>query len=340
MYFFKLKVRKLLEILVNVCSRSLKYLFRNEFSILIVLNPKFSNSLVKKIEKISSDNDFVLLLQGPINNSVELDYLVETLKVYRNIFQDLKIVISSYYSCEKYLNSISMDLYDTLVLNDESGLKSNFEKQVLSSYKGVVASGDFNRKFVVKSRVDQRFINPNSFTYFSVLLDKFPSRSVNKNSRIIGSSCNSWLYRPLGISDMLIIGTFENQMEYWKFDKSVTNYSLENHVLNYQSTWLSKTDLHFESFLAARFLAINGFVFSNDPMNDNNKMWRDYMMVVNAHEIEHFWRKRNSLLVGNAFVKFGYNANPNALKEINFIDWLTIYSGFYEVAKIDSVENI
>lgn len=326
--------------LIDLTGNFLSFLLRKELEISILLKPKLRDSLNRQFSMENSDQNFVLVLQGPIINSIDLNYLLDTLTIYRKNFPRVKIIISSYFSCQIYLDLVNVDLYDEMILSDDKELNSNFEKQVFSSYNGILAGRKYNRKYVVKSRVDQRFTNPFSFSYFRMLLEKFPSNGPDYKPRIIGSSYNSWLYRPLGISDMLIVGTFEDLIKYWRFDSLVSEYKLNSCIENFDSTWLCEMNIHFETFLAARYLAESGFVFTKDAMDDNNRMWKDFMLIVNAQEIGHEWRKRNRLFVGNSLVKFDYHARADSLKEINFIDWISIYSEEFQVGKIDGYENI
>jgi hypothetical protein len=324
---------------INAFGRLLVRLFRSEFNIFVLLKSKFGSNLSPMTNVEKSDEDFVIVIQGPIDSYRELNYLTKTLEIYRDIFPNAKIIISSYFFSKYYLDKINPLFYDEIVLNDDVDLKTNFEKQVFSSFNGILASKKFNRKYVIKSRVDQRFSHTSTLLYFRFLLEAFPTNKGRSRTRILGSSCNSWLYRPLGISDMLIAGTLEDLLKYWRFDSSITQYSLKDCIENFDKTWLNQKSLHFESFLAARYLAECGFVFGNDGMDDNYKMWRDFMLVADAQDIAHEWKKRNSLFVGNSLVKFGYGANPDALKEISFVDWLSLYRREFRLGKIVGYED-
>jgi hypothetical protein len=127
--------------------------------------------------------------------------------------------------------------------------------------------------------------------------------------------------------------------KYWNFDDSITNYSLRQYISNYDQTWFPNISLHFESFLAARFLASYGFNFTLDQFQDTNGMWRDFMVIADANVIGHEWKKRNNFFVGNTLTKFASNLSPNSLKEISFLDWLALQSGEFKLNKIDDFLN-
>jgi hypothetical protein len=287
----------------------------------------------------SSDAEFVIVLQGPVSDQESLKYLQATLQIYRKFYPNLKIVVSSYIVDQKFLKQLDPAFYDQLLFIDDQDLNSNFERQIKSAAEGINAASVFKRKYVIKSRVDQRLTEPAAMLYFKFLLESFPPHHKISDVRILGSSFNSWLYRPLGISDMLVVGSFSDMIKFWEFDDSIKSYSLVDSIANYRGSWLSDTSLHFESFLAARFMAKHGFQFSTNPIQDNFRMWKDFMVVADAIVIGHEWKKRSNIFSGNTLTKYSSSLNPNSLKEISFLSWLTLYSGEFTLAEIDGFQN-
>jgi hypothetical protein len=319
-------------------AKLLKYFFKNEMEISIALKPINIEKLKRSFMHINSDRDFVVVLQGPIPDQNSFTYLQNTLNLYRKIYPGLKIVISSYLVNQNLLKSLNSSTYDQLLLLDDD-LKSNFERQVMSAGKGIEAAKIYDRKFLIKSRVDQRFTEPAALLYFKYLLETFPPNHSTSDFRILGSSFNSWLYRPLGISDMLIVGSYRDLENYWQFDDSITNYTLKKMVYNFNESWLSKISLHFESFLAARYLAINKFNFSSNPILDNFKMWRDFMLIADSNVFGHEWKKRDKVFIGNSLTKYSSNLSPYSQIEINFLSWLAMQQGEFMPSEISGFEN-
>jgi hypothetical protein len=324
---------------VNKLAKAMDYCLSNEISGSLLLNPKNIAPLKRTALAGDSSYEFVIVLQGPVADQDSMIYLQRTLNIYRAIFPNVKIVLSSYLVNQEFLRRLESDGYDQLLLINDEDLKSNFERQVKSTSEGILAAAIYNRKYIIKSRVDQRFTEPTSLLYFKFLLETFPPNNANSEARILGSSFNSWLYRPLGISDMLIVGSYSDMVKYWIFDDAIANYSLRNNISEYDQTWFPNISLHFESFLAARFLASYGFNFTFDPIKDTNEMWRDFMVVVDANTIGHEWKKRNNFFVGNTLTKYGSNLSPNSLKEISFLDWLAFQSGEFVLNEIDDFLN-
>ena len=332
-------VRTIKHKVVNKLANAINYFLSNEINGSLLLKPKNIDSLKRTVLTRDSSYEVVVVLQGPVADQDSMIYLQTTLNIYRDIFPNMKIVLSSYLVNQEFLKKLESDGYDQLLLINDEDLKSNFERQVKSTSEGMRAAAIYKRKYIIKSRVDQRFTEPTSLLYFKFLLETFPPNNANCQARILGSSFNSWLYRPLGISDMLIVGSYSDMIKYWIFDDSIANYSLRDIISDYDQTWFPNISLHFESFLAARFLASYGFNFTFDPVKDTNDMWRDFMVVVDANTIGHEWKKRNNFFVGNTLTKFGSNLSPNSLKEISFMDWLAFQSGEFVLNEIDDFLN-
>lgn len=324
---------------VSLLSGLLVNLFKSELQATISLKPHNILTLRNLKQIPSTDNYFAIVLQGPVGDLGSLNYLQDTTNTYRRIFPDLKIIVSSYVNNANFLNLLDSSSYDKLHLVDDSDLKSNFERQVRSASEGIIASKEFKSKYVIKSRVDQRFTEPTTLLYFKFLLEKFSPNHDHSNMRILGSSFNSWLYRPLGISDMLTVGKYADVAEYWEFDESIIDYSLVSITPEFNNSWLSSSSLHFESFLAARYMKKCGFKFSTKPIQDNNLMWRDFMTVADAAVIGHQWRKRSSNFNGNTLTKYSSQLNPYSLVEISFSQWLAIYSRDFSLIELEKDEN-
>lgn len=324
---------------VDLLSRLLIYLFKSELQATISLKSQKIMTLKNMKQSSSTDVDFAIVLQGPVADLGSLNYLQDTVNIYRRIFPDLKIIVSSYINNADFLNLLDSNSYDKLHFVDDSDLKSNFERQVRSASEGIYASREFNPTYVIKSRVDQRLTEPTAMLYFKFLLEKFSPNHNHSNTRIVGSSFNSWLYRPLGISDMLIVGKYADVAKYWEFNESIIDYDLTGITPEFHESWLYGSSLHFESFLAARYIKEFGFKFSTKPIEDSNLMWRDFMTIADAAVIGHQWRKRNNGFIGNTLTKYSSKLNPYSLIEISFSHWLAIYSREFSLIDLEKNEN-
>jgi hypothetical protein len=309
--------------LIDFCLFVIQNITRNELGFKAAFKPISAGYLINT-GKHNSDNLFTLVLQGPIPDESTFKFLENNLGMYRNNFKDLKIIISSYYDSEKFLNKLSHNLFDDVCLQDSHKLANNFQRQVSSSSLGIEYSSKYNRDFILKMRIDQKMASQTSFNQIREVLESYKTVRTISGYRVVASSLNSWAYRPLGLSDMFIAGTYMDLKTYWSFDKTIVNYNLDDIVPNLQDTWLNGFSLHFESFLAARFMAVNGFRFSKSLFNDSYLMWKDFAAIVDSYNIEQTWKKRNPLVSGNSLIKFSSGLNNHSLLEMSQADWKSL----------------
>ncbi len=318
--FMKRVRRKFFFLRVNFASSYLSRIIRPYSDITISLSDKNFRSLVN-VDKSSNFWEWTIVVQGPLNSQIELDYLKESLYLLKSAYPGVKIVICTYLDSEKFINELSTNLYDKKILLNKNDYKNNFERQVASTSAGLRQAQEWGTPFSIKLRTDQKLLNPASLHLFTILLDKFKDARTDTQTRIVFGSYNSWLYRPFGLSDMFTAGHTDELSKYWNFDVDITNFHIE---YRNKPLWLENKVLFFESFLNMRYLNSYNFLFTEDKFKDTSDALRDYFIVVDSSSIGQEWLKRSSIWSGNSIVKAGFDLPSEALLEINFITWLLI----------------
>ena len=135
---------------VNKLAKAMDYCLSNEISGSLLLNPKNIAPLKRTALAGDSSYEFVIVLQGPVADQDSMIYLQRTLNIYRAIFPNVKIVLSSYLVNQEFLRRLESDGYDQLLLINDEDLKSNFERQVKSTSEGILAAAIYNRKYIIK----------------------------------------------------------------------------------------------------------------------------------------------------------------------------------------------
>jgi hypothetical protein len=323
---FRFARLKLIDFLISCIN----FLFANKYELKIRLNPKMNDLKVSSTYN-SKVSNWAIVIQGPVIENSQSEYLGSTLAILRNFYPSAKIVLSSYDYCEKPIRQIPEHLYDSLILSSDFELKSNFERQVYSTYVGGKEAMRFKPDFILKLRTDQRLTSVSSLDYIEIMLNRFPTQNNDSGFRIFGSSYNTWKYRVLGISDMLIAANSKDFLEYWKFDQAIIDFSLETVPNGNSASWISKHSFFYESFLAAKFLINQGYHFSDSPILDTTLMWKHHMGVLDSNELGHEWNKRKKYWIGNSFIKTCYNLPIKSSQELSFSEWLAIVSGKYVI---------
>ena len=319
--------RKYFFLKVNYTTAFLSKIIRPYSDITINL----SDNNFRSLDIVNSREEFsnwTIVIQGPINSKVELDYLKNNLDFLKSNYPGVKIVISSYFQCEDYIDQIASNFYDHKILLDSNNYKNNFERQVASTFAGLEQSLNWGTPFSIKLRTDQKLRNPANLKLFEILLEEFKDAKTDSQTRIIFGSYNSWLYRPFGLSDMFTAGSTDELCKYWNFNEEISNFSIKFHN---EPSWLENKVLFFESFLNMRFLNSYKFSFSKDKFKDTSFALRDYFIVVDSVSIGQEWLKRSNVWSGNSIVKAGYDLPPEALLEFDFITWLLIKNNVLEI---------
>ena len=131
-------------------------------------------------------DDTAIVIQGPI--AYDDNYTVETFKLYRSIYPNVPIVVSTWK--DEATNAFRKECKENSVVLLENEqpkpIPGNMNLQLVSSLQGVkYVKENTSAKFVLKTRTDQR-INYFSFlVYFKNLLETFPPKGDKLHERII-----------------------------------------------------------------------------------------------------------------------------------------------------------
>lgn len=305
----------------NLLAKILQNKFKKFARVKITLAPISYEYLQQTKKSKINNSEWTLVIQGPILNSSHLDYLINNLRIISENFTGAKIIISTYRQYQSQINLIPGKYFNKVVLSDENDYKNNFERQVATTHMGLRLAQSYDRKYVLKMRTDQMIYHPGALHVFECMLKTYGKSAKTGNNNIVASSLNSWLYRPFGVSDMLMAGYVVDMQEYWKYDYQIESLKLK---LRKNSNLAARNAEFYESFLAKRYLINKGFKFTGNNFHDTARMYKEHIAIVDSMSINHNWFKRNPVWNGNAIVKSGYTLPANALIEISHSDWLCL----------------
>ena len=132
-------------------------------------------------------DDTAIVIQGPI--FYDNNYTAETFKLYRSIYPNVPIVISTWKG-EANKNFRRECQENSIVLLENEPPKDrgpwNVNMQLKSSFQGVsYVKENTTAKFVLKTRTDQRINEFDFLVYFKNLLETFPPKDYKLHKRII-----------------------------------------------------------------------------------------------------------------------------------------------------------
>ena len=301
-------------------------------------------------------DDTAIVIQGPI--AYDNNYTVETFKLYRSIYPNVPIVVSTWQG--EATNNFRRECKENsiILLENEPPEKrglGNVNMQLKSSLQGIkYVKENTSAKFVLKTRTDQ-CINYFSFLiYFKNLLETFPPKDDKLHSRIIfiGSPVHRvWPFYP---HDFLAFGYIEDiyklydiplhakqgPMSYFsknyercnKIGKLIIKANFDYNFVTEQSHKLFKLNKMVNRIYWPEMYITRTFYEKYIAPVDATKLyetsWKftaDYLILIDFNTIQLDWLKYENMRYKTEFL---YGVNNNS-----FVRWLDMYRNF----KIDWV---
>ncbi len=153
-------------------------------------------------------DDTAIVIQGPI--VYDNNYTAETFKLYRSIYPNVPIVISTWQG--EATDDFRRECRENSVILLENAPPEvagawNINMQLKSSFCGVkYVQENTSAKFVLKTRTDQRINRFDFLVYFKNLLETFPPKGNKLQHRIIMIESNATKTMPFFFSDFLSFG--------------------------------------------------------------------------------------------------------------------------------------
>ena len=157
-------------------------------------------------------DDAAIVIQGPI--AYDNNYTVETFKLYRTIYPNAPIVVSTWKG--EATNDFRRECKENSIVLLENEMPENrgafnVNLQLESSLQGVKFIREHtSAKFVLKTRTDQRINRYDFLLHFKNLLKTFPPKDDKLHERIIFLSVNDLNQFPFYYQDYLSFGHVED----------------------------------------------------------------------------------------------------------------------------------
>jgi hypothetical protein len=250
------------------------------------------------------------------------DFTLETVRIYKKIFPEAKIIISTWEDENRQALAKIKSEKIAVILNEkpENGgpiETPNINLQIVSSLAGIRIAQELGCEYVLKTRTDQRIYRHDALDFFSDILDMFPVASGYKQKkRIAGVSLNTYQYRMYGMSDMTLFGSVEDMLLFWDVD-------LDNRKKN------GTKDISLRGFAHQRFSEIY-FVtefmrkIGRDlkwTLRDSWEVFADHFCVIDQQSIELYWHKYKR---HHEYRRSQYFYERTD-KEMSFSSWLQLY---------------
>ena len=265
------------------------------------------------------DEKIAVIIQGPIQE--KFDFLKNTLEIYKKIFKNSIIIISTWKSedIEKINTLKDKDIY--ILFNDEpEKSQSNIDHQIFSTNMALKLAINHNAKYSIKTRADVRLNKSNLETFFISLIKTFPVKSNSLiKSRIVVPSLITFKFRIFSLSDIVMFGETNDLLQY--FDLELFRDGLKKFDLNEKKLLKNETPVVAEIFLCARFM--NKL---DNSINWNLENWWDslknYFCIIDNSSLDLFWYKYD----WNYEYRYIRTYSDKFARAIDFQDWLSLYN--------------
>ena len=305
-------------------------LIKNEKGFLIDLT--LNNYLTYHLRpKLSQDFDlestceisekFAVIIQGPIKENS--DFLKHTLKIYKKIFKNSLIIVSTWEDENKELIEELHGENIHIILSDDKEIKksrSNINKQIISTNVALNFAKTQNVKYCLKTRTDQRIYNNNLETFLISLLKTFPVKE-NKliKSRILVPPMGTFKFFLYHLTDLMMFGETQDLINYW--DKESYDVGLKKMGLNEKKFFINDTPLCPETFLCSRFIG----KIEDNVVWDLENWWRclrDYFCIIDNSSLDSLWFKYE----WEVEYRYLKTYSDKISRTIDFHEWLSLYN--------------
>lgn len=284
------------------------------------LRPKFSKDFILESTCEISEK-FAVIIQGPIEENA--DFLKNTLKIYKKIFKNSLIIISTWESENKELIRELHDENIHIILNDDKKIKksrSNINKQIASTNVALNFAKTQNVKYCLKTRTDHRVYNNNLETFLISLIKTFPVKE-NKliKSRILVPPMGTFKFFLYHLTDLMMFGETEDLINYW--DKENYDVGLEKMGLSEKNYFINDTPLCPETFLCSRFIG----KIEDDLTWDLENWWRclrDYFCIIDNSSLDSLWFKYE----WEVEYRYLKTYSDKISRTVDFHEWLSLYN--------------
>lgn len=289
----------------------------------LVVRPKTNR--INYRNKIKTQlNDVCIIIQGPLDN---IDFVLQSIQLYRRYYPDTTVIVSSWLKYKKAHKVRILSAGGTPVFSREPILAGqlNINMQIVSTRVALKLAQRMRCTYVVKSRSDQRFYNPNAIEYLSWLSREFITGSKAPRERILIPGFNTTRYRYGSFGDMFQFGHINDLVSYWGLALDCRTGDLRGDAKKngkYSLEYSAQIEIT-EAYLGRNYMKLLGV----DAFPDLNAYWKclaENFVVFDHTAIDLYWNKYQS--IDNFISETPAFRKDRMYEKIDFTEWLLMQS--------------
>ena len=295
------------------------------------LRPKNSEDFY--LESTNKNKEkFAIIIQGPIGK--KFSFLKDTINIYKKIFKNTVIIISTWKSENiNLINSLRDE--NVFILFSEEPDKSlyNVDHQIISTNVALKLAREKGALYSIKTRTDTRLYKNNLENFLIALFKTFPVKENNIiKSRIIVPSLVTFKFRIYSLSDIVMIGNTDDLLEY--FDLCSFEESIKKMQISKNNLLKNETPVVAEIFLCARLL-----MKINKDLKWNLEDWwsslKNYFCIIDNSSLDLLWHKYD----WQYEYRFLRTYSNSFSRAVDFQDWLSLYQNLNNEWNLASNEH-
>ncbi|MES2006534.1 MAG: WavE lipopolysaccharide synthesis family protein [Patescibacteria group bacterium] len=185
------------------------------------LRPRHAHSMTTwRADDFSPLSHWAIVLQGPI--CIEQDFTLETIRLYKNMFPGIKIVLSTWeHEHAAYIEHMIAPEDIETVYNSKPAYPgpTNINFQIVSARAGVERAKELGAQYVMKVRTDQRIYEKNALEFITNTLEYFPASARSGQTKRLAFVHGLPKYSPYQFADLCMGGHITDMLEYWQVEE-------------------------------------------------------------------------------------------------------------------------
>ncbi len=286
------------------------------------IRPMRADEILIDLKKVNDDySEFAIVMQGPINKLN--NFTLETLKLYRRYFPNALIILSTWEDEDAQTINLARNFGIEVLLNKKPDIPGffNVNMQLITAMAGLRLAEKMNKKYVMKTRTDQRVYNEKSLIFMSNLLKDFPLEvsGFRQRGRLIGIGAYNYdtKPKPYHFFDNLIFGYTEDVMSYFGAD-----FISDNPEIEFLKDRYPDCPFTAEISLFTEFLKKIGYKIGYTP-EDYLKSLARHCILVDARSLGWYWLKYRRFI---EYQNLGLNYRNKS--HFSFVEWLNLYNHY------------
>lgn len=300
------------------------------------IRPKKSDYYIPtKIKTDTQSGEFAIVLQGVIETRD--DFTLETVKLYKKIFPNSIIIISTWDNTNPSLLECFKNIGCEIVISKTftpCGY-GNVNYQICTTLAGIKRAKEMGAKYVLKNRSDLRIYKEFAFEYLKSLLNLFPVKGddLPQKGRIITLAGN-WgqMFMPYWLQDFLYFGFTEDLINLFEIPYNNSTISKSAEYLKSLNKAITAKDLYkpevAEIYIIIQYL--KKYKDINITVQNSWEILKNYFFIIDFDDLNVLWNKYGLYNLGDYAGDFINNANPNDwYRNIKSSDMINILSARY-----------